>query len=51
MATPDFQSFFYPFLKLSLDAHEHSLNELRTFLTEHFSLSNEEKAERFRSGA
>lgn len=51
MATPDFQSFFYPVLKYSADGREHSLNEVRNFLTEHFALTDEDKAERVPSGA
>lgn len=51
MATPDFQSFFYPVLKFSADGGEHSLNEIRNFLTAHFSLTDEDKAERVPSGA
>lgn len=51
MATPDFQSFFFPVLKFSSDGQEHSLNEVRSFLTNHFSLTDEDKAERVPSGA
>jgi restriction system protein len=47
---PDFQSFFYPILKYSSDGKEHSLEEVRDFLTKHFSLSDKDKAERVPSG-
>jgi len=47
---PDFQSFFYPVLKYSSDGKEHSLDEVRDFLINHFSLNNEDKAERVPSG-
>lgn len=50
MAIPDFQSFFYPVLKYSSEHNEISLNEIREFLTQHFSLTDEEKAERVPSG-
>jgi restriction system protein len=51
MAIPDFQSFFYPFLKLSSDSQEHSLKEMRKYMTEHFALSEEDKAEKVPSGS
>lgn len=51
MAVPDFQKFFYPILKFSSDQKEHSLDEVRELLTYHFSLTDEEKAERVPSGA
>lgn len=51
MAVPDFQSFFYPVLKYSSEHNEISLNEIREFLTQHFSLTAEEKAERVPSGS
>ncbi|MCX8472388.1 MAG: restriction endonuclease [Sediminibacterium sp.] len=51
MAIPDFQSFFYPVLKYSSEHNEISLNEIREFLTQHFTLTYEEKAERVTSGA
>lgn len=50
MGVPDFQSFFYPILKYSSDGQEHSLDEIRTFLTQKFSLTDEDKAERVPSG-
>ena len=50
MATPDFQSFFYPFLKFASDKNEHSLQEVRDNLTSYFSLTDEDKAERISSG-
>jgi restriction system protein len=50
MATPDFQSFFYPVLKYCSEHNEVSLNEIREFLTQHFSLTDEDKAERVPSG-
>ncbi len=50
MAIPDFQSFFYPVLKYSSEHNEISLNEIREFLTQHFSLTDEEKSERVPSG-
>jgi restriction system protein len=50
MPIPDFQSFFYPFLKMSTDMKEHSLNEVRDYMTEYFSLSDEEKSEKLPSG-
>lgn len=51
MAIPDFQSFFYPVLKYSSEHNEISLNEIREFLTQYFSLTDEDKAERVPSGA
>ena len=51
MITPDFQSFFYPILKLASDQKEHSLNEVRDYLTEYFQLTDEVKSERVPSGA
>ena len=50
MAIPDFQSFFYPILKYSSEHNEISLDEIREFLTQHFSLTDEEKSERVPSG-
>lgn len=50
MGIPDFQKFFYPILKYSSDQKEHSLEELREHLTAHFSLADEDKAERVPSG-
>ena len=50
MAIPDFQSFFYPFLKLSSDKKEHSLKEVREYMTDYFPLTNEEKSEKVPSG-
>jgi len=50
MAIPDFQSFFYPFLKLSSDRKEHSLSEVRDFMTIYFSLTDEDKSEKVPSG-
>lgn len=50
MGVPDFQAFFYPILKYSSDGQEHSLDEIRTFLTQRFSLTDEDKAERVPSG-
>lgn len=50
MAVPDFQSFFYPFLKMSSDSKEHSLVEVRDFMTEYFSLSESDKSEKVPSG-
>lgn len=50
MSIPDFQSFFYPFLKLSSDNQEHSLNDVRNYMTNHFSLSEEDKSEMVPSG-
>ena len=50
MGVPDFQSFFYPILKYSSDGQEHSLDEIRSFLTHNFSLTDEDKAERVPSG-
>lgn len=50
MATPDFQSFFYPILKFASDKKEHSLQEVRDYLTAYFSLTEEDKAERVQSG-
>lgn len=50
MAIPDFQSFFYPVLKYSSEHNEISLNEIREFLTQYFSLTDEDKAERVPSG-
>lgn len=51
MAIPDFQSFFYPFLKMSLDKKEHSLNEAREFLANYFELSDKDRAEKVPSGS
>jgi len=50
MPIPDFQSFFYPFLKLSSDQKEHSLKEVRGYLTKCFSLTEEDRSERVPSG-
>jgi len=50
MAIPDFQSFFYPFLKLSSDKKEHSLSEVRDYMTEFFQLTEEDKSEKVPSG-
>ena len=50
MAIPDFKSFFYPFLKLSSDRKEHSLSEVRDFMTIYFSLTDEDKSEKVPSG-
>ena len=50
MGVPDFQAFFYPILKYSSDGQEHSLDEIRAFLTQKFSLTDEDKAERVPSG-
>ena len=50
MSIPEFQAFFHPFLKFSSDRKEHSLKEVRDYLTDHFSLSEEEKSEKVPSG-
>ena len=50
MAIPDFQSFFYPFLKLSSDKKEHSLKEVREYMTDFFPLTDEDKSEKTPSG-
>ena len=50
MAVPDFQSFLYPTLKFVSDKKEHSLEEVRDYITQHFSLTEEDKAERIPSG-
>ncbi len=50
MAIPDFQSFFYPFLKFSSDNKEHSLKEVREYMTKYFALNDEDKAEKVPSG-
>lgn len=50
MTVPDFQSFFHPILDFVSDKKEHSLNEVRNHLTEHFQLSDEAKSERVPSG-
>jgi restriction system protein len=50
MAIPDFQSFFYPFLKLSSDKNEHSLKDVRDYMTDYFSLTEEDKSEKVPSG-
>ena len=50
MAIPEFQKFFHPFLRLIADKKEHSLHEIRELLTNHFSLTDEEKSERIPSG-
>ena len=41
MGVPDFQSFFYPILKYSSDGQEHSLDEIRVFLTHNFNAINQ----------
>lgn len=51
MSIPDFQSFFYPILKFASDKKEHSLNEVRTYLTQYFQLTEEDKSERVPSGS
>lgn len=50
MTIPDFQSFFYPILDFASDQKEHSLNEVRDYLTDYFQLSEEAKSERVPSG-
>lgn len=50
MSIPEFQSFFYPFLNLAKDGQEHSLQEVRDHLTNFFSLTEDEKAEKVPSG-
>ncbi len=50
MSIPDFQSFFHPFLKLSSDNKEHSLKDVRDYMTDYFSLSEEDKSEKVPSG-
>lgn len=50
MTIPDFQSFFYPFLKLSSDKNEHSLKDVRDYMTDYFSLTEEDKSEKVPSG-
>lgn len=50
MIIPDFQSFFYPFLKLSSDKNEHSLKDVRDYMTDYFSLTEEDKSEKVPSG-
>jgi len=47
---PNFQKFFYPVLKFTSERTETSLNEIRNVLTQFFSLTEEEKAERVPSG-
>lgn len=47
---PDFQKFFYPVLKFTSERSEVSLDEIRSFLTQYFSLTDEEKSERVPSG-
>ena len=51
MNMPNFQSFFYPILKFASDKEEHSLDEIRDYLTEYFQLSEEAKSERVRGGS
>lgn len=50
MPIPDFQKFFYPVLKYISDNKEHSLDEIRELLTNHFSLTDQDKSERVPSG-
>lgn len=50
MTIPDFQSFFYPFLKLSSDKNEHSLKDVRDYMTDYFSLTEDDKSEKVPSG-
>jgi restriction system protein len=50
MPIPEFQSFFHPFLNLAKDGKEHSLQEIRDFLTQFFNLTEDEKAEKVPSG-
>lgn len=50
MTVPEFQSFFFPILEFASDQKEHSLNEVRDYLTEHFQLTDEAKSERVPSG-
>ena len=50
MPIPEFKAFFHPFLKFSSDEKEHSLKEARDYLTDHFSLSEEDKSEKVPSG-
>ena len=51
MAVPDFQAFFYPILRYSCDKLEHSLSEIKTYLTDYFSLSEKDKSEKVPSGS
>lgn len=50
MKVPDFQSFFHPILEFASDKNEHSLNEVRDYLTDYFQLSEEAKSEKVPSG-
>jgi len=50
MGLPNFQSFFFPFLKFSYQNEEISLEDVRGFLTEYFSLTEMDKSERVPSG-
>src|SRR5690606_36710423 len=50
MNIPDFQSLFYPILEFSSDQKEHSLNEVRDYLTDYFQLTEEAKSEQVPSG-
>ena len=50
MALPDFQSFFYPFLKLSADKKEHSLKDVREYITNYYELTDDDKTEKVPSG-
>lgn len=50
MALPGFQNFIYPVLKYSSEYDEVSLNDIQNYLTDYFSITEEEKAERVPSG-
>ena len=50
MPIPEFQSFFHPFLNLTKDGQEHSLQEVRDHLTNFFNLTEDEKTEKVPSG-
>ena len=50
MTIPDFQTLMLPVLKYSTTKHEHSLREAVAYLTDQFSLSDEERNARLPSG-
>lgn len=50
MPIPEFQSFFLPLLTLASDKKEHSIEDARLFLSQYFSLTDEDKSEKVPSG-
>lgn len=47
---PAFEKFFYPILKHIEDGKQYSLKDLRNFCADHFSLTEDDLAEKIKSG-